>query len=76
MGMHLGSPYLVCLLSVLLRRQLCTQGIRLHLQHLVLLIQLVMQLVVDTSREVEVFLSAARRNGWAVQKLRATLAVV
>lgn len=65
-GMHLSRT--VGLLGVLLRRELRAQRVRLHLKHLILLIQLIMQLIMDTSGDCEVLLAGSVLDRRTVQE--------
>ena len=69
--MHLSRT--VGLLGVLLRRELSAERVRLHLKHLILLIQLIMQLVMDAPRDGEVFLAGSVLDRWTVQKAGSSL---
>ena len=52
LSVHLGGLMLCLLLSALLSGKLGPQCVRLHLQKLILLIQLIMKLLIQASREV------------------------
>jgi hypothetical protein len=70
MSMHLGGTNLVRLMCMLLGGQLCTKGIGLHFQHMVLLGQLIMKLklVMHGSREGKVLGSSTGRDRRTMQK--------